>query len=182
MPVNFNDTTPPKRVTAKRTSTPATKTVAIEDLHKEREEGLNGLFQMVSVIAMAFGGYADAGAINTHGPGLTKETVKLADKYESIGKGLDALSQVGPFTGVITAAAPLVIQLATNHKLISTAQGAQMGATDPQVLAQQMQLKAQRDAVAMQRELIELRRLANEEMAEFNKEMEALKEQETVAA
>lgn len=182
MPVNFNDTTPPKKVTARRSTTPAPKTIAIEDLHSQREDGLNGLFQMISVVAMAFGAWADAGAINAHGPGLTTETVKLADKYESIGKGLDALSQVGPFTGVITAGAPLIIQLCANHKILSATQSAQLGATDPQVLAQQMQLKTQREAVAMQRELIELRRQANEEMMEFNKEMEALKEQESQAA
>lgn len=181
MPVNFNDTTPPKRVTTKRTSTPA-KTHSTEDLRQDRTDGLNGVWQMISVACMAFGKWADAGAINTHTPDITKETVKLADRYESIGKGLDALAQVGPLTGIATAVAPLLIQLAANHNILSPAQAGSMGATDPQVLAQQMQIKAQREAIALQRELAEMRRLANEEMAEFNKEMEALKERETVAA
>lgn len=181
MPVNYSDATPPKRTPQKR-ATPAPKTTSSETVRRDREDAVNGVFQLAGVIAMAFGKWADAGAINTHGPGITTETVKLADKYDSIGKSIDALAQVSPFAGLVAAVSPLLIQLAANHKMISPTQGAALGATDPESLAQQMQIQAQRQAIQLQMQIAEERRAMNEEMAAFEREMEAAKERETVAA
>lgn len=181
MPVNFTESAPPKKTAAKR-SAPAPRQASSDTLRKDREDAINGLFQLGSVVAMAFGKWADAGAINTHGPAISTETVKLADRYDSVGKGIDALAQVGPFAGLITAVTPLIIQLAANHKMISPTQGAAMGATDPAVLSQQMQIHAQREAIQIQLALAEQKRAMAEEMAAFEREMESAKEAETVPA
>lgn len=182
MPVNMDNTTPPKRVTTTKRTTPAPKTPSIDTIRQDREDAVNGLFQLGSVVAMAFGKWADAGAINTYGPGITTETVKLADRYDSVGKGIDALAQVGPFAGIITAVTPLIIQLAANHKMISATQAGALGATDPTVLAQQMQIQANRQAIQVQMQLAEQKRAMAEEMADFERQMEADKERETVPA
>jgi hypothetical protein len=182
MPVNFTETAPPKKTTTTRRITPAPKVVPPDQIRKEREDALNGLFQLGSVAAMAFGKWADAGAINTHGPTISTETVKIADKYESIGKGIDALAQVSPFAGLVAAITPLIIQLAANHKMISATQAAGLGATNPDVLAQQMQIEANRQAIQIQLKMAEEKRAMDAEMAELNREMEAAKERETVPA
>lgn len=181
MPVNITESAPPKRTATKR-ATPTPKTPSADSIRQDREDAVNGLFQLGSVVAMAFGKWADAGAINTYAPAITTETVKLADRYDSVGKGIDALAQVGPFAGIITAITPLLVQLAANHKMISPTQGAALGATDPEVLAQQMQVQAQRQAIQVQTELIAQKNAMAQEMAAFEREMEAAKERETVPA
>lgn len=170
MPVNFTDTPPPKRAAAKRT-TPAPKATSSETVRQDREDAINGMFQLGSVLAMAFGKWADAGAINTYGPGISTETVKLADRYDSVGKGIDALAQVGPFAGVMMAVTPLLIQLAANHRIINPEQAKAMGATDPETLGQQMELQANREAIQIKRQLAEQKRAMAEEMAAMEREM-----------
>jgi hypothetical protein len=182
MPVNFTESAPPKKAATAKRSTPAPRQPNPDNIRKEREDALNGLFQVGGVIAMAFGKWADAGAINTHGPNITTETVKLADKYESVGKSIDALAQVSPFAGLVAAITPLVIQLAVNHKMISPTQASGLGATDPQVLAQQMQIEVNRQAIQIQLRMAEEKRLMDAELAELQREMEAAKERETVTA
>lgn len=181
MPVNFTETAPPKRATTTKRTTPAPKTVTPERLQKDRVDAVNGVFQFGSVIAMAFGKWADAGAINTYGPGITTETVKIADRYDSVAKGIDALAQVGPWTGLITAVTPLIIQLAANHKMLSEHQAAVLGATNPEVLSQQMQVKANREAIRIQMEIAEEKRRMAEEMAELQREMGNLVDEVKVA-
>jgi len=186
MPVNFTET-PPKRTTTVRKPTVSSKpTVSPDTVRKDREDAVNGLFQITGMVCMAFGKWADAGAINTHGPGITAETVKLADQYESVGNSIDALAKVSPFAGLIAAVTPLVIQLAANHKLISETQASAMGATNPEALSQRMQVQANREAIRIQSQLMAEKRAMAEEMAEFEREMEAAKEhqyeRETAAA
>jgi hypothetical protein len=170
MPVNFTETAPPKKTAAKRT-VPPSRTASPDAIRKDREDAVNGIFQIGSLIAMTFGQWADAGAINTHAPGITTETVKIADKYDSLGKGIDALAQVSPFAAIIGAVTPLVIQLAANHKMISAQQGAALGATNPEVLAQQMQIQANREAIRIQMQMAEEKRLMAEEMADLERQM-----------
>lgn len=180
MPVNFTESAPPKKTAVKRAA-PTTRQASPDTVRKDREDAINGLFQLGSVAAMAFGKWADAGAINTYGPGISTETVKLADRYDSIGKGIDALAQVGPFAGLVTAVTPLIIQLAANHKMITATQAAGMGATDPAALAQQVQINAQREAIQIQLHLAEQKRAMDEEMAFYERAMESAKEAETVS-
>lgn len=182
MPVNFTETAPPKRVSPAKRTASAPKAIPPDQIRKDREDALNGLFQLGSVIAMAFGKMADAGAINTYAPGITTETVKMADKYDSLGKSIDALAQVSPFAGLIAAVSPLIIQIAANHKLLSPTQAASLGATDPQVLGQQMQIEANRQAIRVQLQMAEEKKAMDAEMAELQREMEAAKERETVPA
>jgi len=182
MPVNFTETAPPKKTTTTRRATPAPKTISPDQIRQDREDALNGLFQLGGVVAMAFGKWADAGAINTHGPTISTETVKIADKYEAVGKSIDALAQVSPFAGLVAAVTPLIIQLAANHKMISPTQASALGATDPQVLSQQMQIEANRQAIQVQLKMAEEKRAMDAELAELQREMEAARERETVPA
>lgn len=182
MPVNFTETAPPKKSTTTRRATPAKTYASPETVRQDREDAVNGVFQLAGMVCMAFGKWADAGAINTYGPGVTTETVKLADKYESVGKSIDALAQVSPFAGLIAAVTPLVIQLAANHKMISPAQAGAMGATNPDALAQQMQIQAQRQAIQVQMALQREKEAMAAEMAEFEREMESVRERETADA
>lgn len=170
MPVNITETAPPKKTAAKR-SVPAPKATPPETIRKDREDAVNGVFQIGSLIAMTFGKWADAGAINTHAPGITTETVKIADKYDSLGNGIDALARVSPFAALVGVVTPLVIQLAANHKMISTQQAAALGATNPDVLAQQMQIQANREAIRIQMQIAEEKRRMAEEMADLERQM-----------
>lgn len=143
----------PVTVQTAKTATPppVKKTVAskpnVADVNKiqaEREEGINGLFQVAGAIAMVTGQWADAGAFAMHGPNVSRETAALGTRYERVGNALDALSQVGPFTAILAATMPLVLQLAANHKRIPVSKLATFGVVNPDVLEGQMRLEAQR--------------------------------------
>jgi hypothetical protein len=68
---------------------------------------------------MAIRQYADVGTLAAHWPGVAAEIAKLADSQPQIAKLIDPLIQVGPYTGLIAALLPFVMQVGVNHKLLA---------------------------------------------------------------
>lgn len=143
MPLVSNPSGPPPRKSPPKPKSAAPNPAKIRD---EREEAVNGIFQMVSVGLVVANQWADAGAIEMHGPNVSRETVKLAEKYEKVGNAIDALASVGPFTAIIGAVMPLVLQIAANHKKLPSEKLGALGVKDPRVLESEMRMTAQRQA------------------------------------
>lgn len=112
----------------------------------QREEAANGVFQLLGFGCIVTRQYADAGAINLHGAPIAHELALLADKNESIGKGLDYIMDAGPYAGVIVAAMPLVLQVMANHGLIRADLVAGGGVVPPEALASQVRADMARQA------------------------------------
>lgn len=129
----------PARRTGRASSSVSRETSGVSLRDRNREEGLTGIGQAVSMFLLMRGEYADAGAIGIHGPKLVHETVALARSNEPVGRVLDMLSQAGPYTGLIFAALPLVAQLAVNHGRIPADKAAGIqGVVSAEVLENKM--------------------------------------------
>jgi hypothetical protein len=85
----------------------------------ERLEGLQGWGQLGQAGLIAFRRYADAGAVGMHVPGIAAEIANLADTNENIASGIDSLIAAGPYTALIMATLPLVVQLGVNWGFVS---------------------------------------------------------------
>lgn len=146
--VNSGTTPPPRRPAPKTAPKPKASAPNPDKIRNEREEAVNGIFQLASAGLIMANQWADAGAINIHGPNVSRETVRLADKYEAVGNAIDALASVGPFTAIIGAVMPLVLQIAANHKRLPAEKLGALGIKDPRVLESEMRTEAQRQANA----------------------------------
>lgn len=149
---------PPKvnrRPAATTAAKKETRETSAEQLRKDREEGVNGLFQIGQLACIMTGNWADAGAFETHGPNVSRETAELGARYEKVGKSLDVLSQVGPFTAIIGAVVPLILQIAANHGKVPADKVAGFGVVTPAILEAQQKMQMQQmemQAKAMQRQ------------------------------
>lgn len=155
MPLVNAPSAPPKTrasSTPRKSSTPPPNP---NKIRQEREDSLNGLFQVGSAILIATNQWADAGAISAHGPNVSRETAKIAERYEKVGNALDALAQVGPFTALLGAVMPMLIQIAANHGRIPAEKVAAFGIKDPRVLESEMRMEARRQAFAYQQAVAE---------------------------
>jgi hypothetical protein len=148
---------PPRRA---RASTAAAPKKTVTD---ERNENVNGLFQLVGFGCVITGNYADAAAIGMHGPPISKEVVQLGAQNENIGKGIDYLNQVGPYAGLISAAMPLVLQLLANHRRID--HNKVPGLSAPEVLEAKVKAQMAAQAAKEMREAAEARKQYEAELA-----------------
>lgn len=143
MPIDMSAAkAPPRKRTAspaKVTSVASTETRSPREL---REEGLNGIAQLAQALCLFSGQFADARAIGMHAGGLSHETAVLADHYEYVAAPIDMLIKIGPFTAVIAAGMPLVMQILTNHKVIDAV--GMSGVVAPDVLDSQMKAEIAR--------------------------------------
>jgi hypothetical protein len=80
-----------------------------------RAESLNDYFKAGALFAVVRGWYADAGACQIHGPGISREVAIMAEGNDKVGKLVDYLTEAGPYMGLATAVLPFVFQLAANH-------------------------------------------------------------------
>jgi hypothetical protein len=69
----------------------------------------------VQVPLLATKQYADAGAVSLYWPKIATEVAKLAEENENIGKLIDPLMQIGPYSALIAAILPFVLQIGVNH-------------------------------------------------------------------
>lgn len=157
----------------------ATPSVSVDTrtLTEKRVEGLQGLGQLIQLACVATGQYADAATVGMHFDPLAKATADLADEYDSVAKPIDFLIQMGPFSALIAAATPMVLQLLANHKVVDASRLMGQGVVPPEVLESQMRASiAQMQAQAMraQQEALEEARKSEAEMnaylAEVSKE------------
>jgi hypothetical protein len=174
MPLVASNVAPPKKVTPKPTPAPSKKTETdVSKIQKEREDGLNGFFQVFSAISIMTGNWADAGAYTMHGPNVSRETAVLGGKYERVGNALDALSQVGPFTAILGAAMPLILQIAANHNRIPASKMASLGVVNPEILESQMKMEAQRQEMEARAAM----KAESDAMTEMQKEWDELRKE-----
>jgi len=125
----------PKTPAARSRRTTAAATPVRSLRTQAREEALNGLGQVGSLIAVMRGWYADAGAIAQHGPKLSHEVALLGEQHEQIASWLDYLTESGPYMGLMKAGLPFLMQLSANHgKLDHTKLPPETGVIDPALL------------------------------------------------
>lgn len=137
-----------------------------------RQDALNGVMQVGQLACIAFGQFADAGAIGMHGPQLSSEILALAENNSKIASKVDLLIEVGPYAGIVAAAIPFLAQLFVNHGVAKAELFANAGVVPPETLAQHMKTEMMRKAVQAQREQMEARRLLEEEMREMQEQMQ----------
>jgi hypothetical protein len=151
---------------AKRAAKAATPQVSSK--MELREEGLNGVGQLVAAGLLMFKQHADAGAVAKHFPGVAHETAAIAENNEGFAKVIDYITAVGPYAGLLTATMPLVLQIMVNHDRLPAAPLAQFGVVHPDALTMQVQA----DMMRQQAEIMAEQKAAQEEMARMT---EALK-------
>jgi hypothetical protein len=130
----------------------------------ERQEGVEGLFQVGAAVAMIVKQPADAAAFATHGPDIAREAATLAETNEGVGRTLDYITAVGPFAALFAAVMPFALQLMVNHNRLPAAPLAAMGVVDPGTLANQARL----DALQKQAEMERAAQQATRELADLN--------------
>lgn len=133
----------------------------------QREEAVNGLFQLGQLGCIIFGQYADAGAIGLHAPPIAAEAAELAEKNDQVAKGIDLLLQVGPYAGLVAAIMPLVLQIMANHKVIPAEKMSGANIVKPEVLESQIKTQMARQAM----EAMRAQQEAERELAEMQEAM-----------
>ena len=123
--------------------------VTARPVDKARFDGINGVFQTAAFGCVLKGWTADAGAIQMHGPKISAELAQLAAQHEGVGKVIDYICAAGPYTGIITAALPLTVQLMVNHKMIDHTKVALEGIMAPDLLEK----KVKNDLMAAEKEM-----------------------------
>ena len=151
-------TPPPSHGTAKK---PLPARAPKKSMQEEREEAVAGFGQLAQAPLIALRQYADAGAIGLHWPRVAHEIASLAESQPQIARLIDPLIRIGPFTGLITAILPFVLQIGVNHKRIPA--GA-MGTVPAESLTAQVEsamaaieLEALKQQVEAEREAREMR-------------------------
>lgn len=140
----------------------------------EREEAVEGVFQLAQFGAITMGWFADAGAIGYHGPGIQREVMRIGAKYPKIGKKLDLLIDAGPWSALIAVALPLALQGLVNHGIFKAEQFANAGVVSPETLEYQMKATIMRQ----QMDALKAQKAAEEELLAMQQEMDQPSEKE----
>src|SRR5271155_3354255 len=116
MPIGAPAAPPPKG--PKAPGQPKPKSLASEKIQDSREEGLQGIAQIVTAGLILTKNYPDAGAVDMHAPDIAHEVAVLANDNEKVGNIVDRITGLGPYAALLTAVMPLAIQLLVNHDRI----------------------------------------------------------------
>jgi len=141
---------PPKR--GGNTSSRGAATVRQSLKTTEREEAVNGLFQLGAAITMFAGTPADAATVIHHGPAIAHETAQIAESNESFARVLDYLTSYGPYAALLTACMPMALQILVNHKKIPAEPFANFGVVPTETLEARMRAEAARQQMEMIRQ------------------------------
>jgi hypothetical protein len=133
-----------------------------------RHEAISGVMQMAQFGCLAFGDFADAGAIGMFGEPMVDEAVKLAKDNAKIASKVDLLIEVGPYAGFMAAAIPFVAQILVNHGVFKAEQFANAGVVEPVELESKIKTQVMRQAMEAMRE----RQKAEDEMQAMQEEMQ----------
>lgn len=144
----------------------------IKSIDELRQEALDGVLQLTQFGCLAFGNFADAGAIGVFGPPMATEVVNLAKDNSKVAEKVDLLITVGPYAGLVAATIPFLAQLMVNHKVFKAEQFGNAGVMEPEMLETQMKTQVLHRAAEVRREQMEaqekLARLEEEMMANMN--------------
>lgn len=132
-----------------------------------RQEALDSVLQIAQFGCLAFGQFADAGAIGYHGRPITAELVKLAENNSKVASKVDLLIEVGPYAGIVAAAIPFLAQLLVNHGVFKPHQLANAGVVSPETLEAEMKTEMMQRAM----DAIRKQKDAEEEMRKMQEEM-----------
>lgn len=129
-------TAPPRRPTPRASSTARqqTETPGVSASFARRKEGAEGVGQAATLILLIRQQYADAQAVGMHTPAIATELARVAEGNETIGKWLDYFSVTGPYSGLVKASLPLVLQLMANHNIIKPEAAGALGVVAPKTL------------------------------------------------
>lgn len=138
-------------------------------LKEQRQDAITGLGQLAQVPLLATKQYADAGAVGMYWPGISKEIAELADTQPAIASVIDPLMKIGPYTGLVAAILPFLMQIAVNHNRVAPGSMGTVPATtleaqiktsmaESELHALQMQQEAEEQAARMRREMEESKR------------------------
>lgn len=152
---------------------PTAPTIEREKTQDElRQEALSGVLQVIQFGCLAFGDFADAGAIGVFGPPIVDETVKLAKDNSKVASKVDLLIEIGPYAGLVAATIPFLAQLLVNHKVFKAEQFGNAGVMEPEMLETQMRTQVLHRAADARRQQMEaqeaLHKLEDEMMANMN--------------
>jgi hypothetical protein len=141
-----------------------------EDKTKDelRQEALNGVLQLAQFGCLAFGQFADAGAIGMHGPPIVTELLGLAEQNAKVASKVDLLIEVGPYAGIVAAAIPFLAQLFVNHGVFKAEQFANAGVVTPEELESDIKTQMMRQAMAKMQEQERIRQEMEEMRAQFD--------------
>lgn len=132
---------------------------------------------MFSLPLMAANQWADAATIDNTAPIISKETAKLAERYEKLAAPIDKLIEITPFTELAGAIITMGLQLAANHGKLPVGT---IGTQDPNVLGGRFRMKVEH-ALQMQKMEMEAERLVFEqERQQFEQQLHNLREPVTV--
>jgi hypothetical protein len=97
---------------------------------------LGALVQMVAAPLAVAGqrspaALADAAALAIHGPAVVEAVNDIAQEQPAVARVLDRLAKVGPYGALLTAVAPLAVQMLVNHGMIPVEAGEAAGAVSP---------------------------------------------------
>ena len=141
------------------------------DVTTARVDALIGLSSIPVAACIATGRLADAGTISMYWPKFAAELGAVAERQEEIGKLLDPLARIGPYSGVIAVGLPMLYQFAVNH---GKAKAGGMGSVSPELIASKIETQiAQAEAESLREQLTALResRKLNEEIETARKEL-----------
>jgi hypothetical protein len=137
-----------------------------------RQEALDGLLQLTQFGCLAFGSFADAGAIGVFGPPMANEIVDLAKTNSKVASKVDLLIEVGPYAGLVAATIPFLAQLLVNHKVFKAEQFGNAGVMEPEILETRMRTQVLQRAAEAKRQQMEaqeaLQKLEEEMLANMN--------------
>ena len=153
----------------------APRSVKESSVLNERTDALNGIAQIVQLPLIAIHWYADVGALTIHWPNVAREVATLAESQEKIAALIDPLIRIGPYTALIAAGLPLVMQVAVNHGTMpagamGTVPATALAAQVETAMAQQeleslrLQMEAEKAAAVMRSEIEKSRRAMAEAM------------------
>lgn len=128
MAIDLSHTPPPpvKRQTTKRDSQ-----AKRSSLHDAREEAVNGIGQLVAMVAVLTNQNDDALAVSTHWPNIATAAADTADNSEGLAKVIDYIMVAGPWAALIGASVPLAIQIMVNHGKLPAGPFEKMGVVQP---------------------------------------------------
>jgi hypothetical protein len=128
-------------------------TSVMSELAQKRKDDMDGFLQLGVALCVFAKQYPDAGAIAMHGGQLTRALARRADQEEKLGKILDYLGVIGPYSEILAAALPLALQLAANHGRVPAEAVAQFGVVPPQMLETKVKLEIKQQQAKMLEEL-----------------------------
>lgn len=154
---------------AAKASSTAKTTIKKATLTEQRIETVAGLGQLAQVPLLATKQYADAGAVGLYWPKVAKEVAALADSQPVIANIVDPLMKVGPYTGLVTAILPFLMQIAVNHGRVAPGSMGTVPASTLEAQVKTAMAQAELEALQTQQQVEQAARAMRDEIEESRK-------------